>query len=224
MIDIKNKENIDKNNNKKTLIKIIFLLILLSLTSCNKRDIYDRQLSEQNPSYNVNTEDRYCVYFENNEKSVWDNTDYDLIELNKQVIVSLRELNINIHVEILSKEEKREVLKDRIIERERNNNFKNCDYLISYNLSTWKKKKNEFTRNACFYLKITDIKTNKLIGKYQVCGRPYSQKTQNQYITVSIQKWWEFQNSDKKRKFIMYNCTGGKCITRECNKDGCIIK
>lgn len=200
------------------------LIVMLLIMSCNSRDIYDRQLRDYEPSHIVDVTNRYCLMFQ--ELVNDDIRNYDPIKLNDQVITSLREFGVNFKEETLpdTKEREREILKNKIIQRERDNNFKNCEYLIIYDLSTWKRERNEFTRNACFFLRITDIKTNSLIGRYQVCGKGYSRKNQNQYVAKSIKKWWEFQNSNKKRKFIMYNCTGGKCITRECDKDKCIVK
>ena len=110
------------------------------------------------------------------------------------------------------------------------NNYKNCDYIIDYDFTTFLsyykdgtiKKTN--SHNTCFGIRITNISKREKIGNYQVCKDGYKRKNQNEFFKTVVLKWWKYQNTPNTKKQTTIECTSDGCRIIKCIGDECKIK
>ena len=217
---------------KKKNINKYFLIMLLSilLTSCNNffygamhnmkyvKDV--NYYLEGIPSYQVNIEDRYCVFYTDRVNNIYftDNIDNKIQEENNYnlIISFLKSKNIKIKEESLfefngktGKDDSLKIVKQREID----NNFKNCDYLIEFMLD----KGIEHPKAIFLRIKIDNIKTDKNIGFYSMSedDKIFNKKTQEQKIEKMLTKWWETQPKSQPKARPLETWCVGNCENNE---------
>ena len=201
--------------------KYILLFLVLLLTNCKNffygttRGFY--YVDDYNywfygvPSYQVNTNDRYCVFFTGLT------TNYDKEEKNKQQIFSfLESKNIKITKEPLFRFDGKIYQDDTIKiikQREINNNFKNCNYLLSLDLSNGIKNK----KSIYFNIDIYDIKSDKRIGSYTMHEDDtiFNKKTQEQKIEKMLNEWWKTQIKPQPKARPLETWCVGNCDNKK---------
>ncbi len=179
----------------KKLILVFFDLFLMSCVSMGfAYKLTDRNWEHKNVPHRVNTKDKYCLFYEARGWSRIDDVKINNTLANKQVATKLREFGINLKEEKVLEltEGGGELLKNKIIERERENGYKNCDYLINYRFSMLEEKKPIHTEFlALLHIGIIKIKTGQMVGDYSVSNGEFfiNPSKQEQIINKSLNKW-----------------------------------
>lgn len=220
---------------KKFVLKIyIFLLIIFLLSSCSYRRFkYDfitgyfvRDYSFEwygKQSRKLNTNDRYCLYYNGRNEKDLKIKGYDMEKANQQLIDILKNKGLKIKEEVFNftntKTEKDDIEND-IKQRERNNNFENCDYLLTYEISTRKKFK-----ESCINLDVYNINTNADVSLYNICGKNiwYTLIKQEDFLNNAIDELFKYQLKPYRENFEAIECKGNNCRTIKCIGDKCEI-
>ena len=209
---------------------IICLIALLLINSCNStlicvpsarrvevRDVFLEKYYLS--SHKINTNDRYCVF-----RQDWNfglNTNkYDSSIFDKQITQKLKDFGINFKKENFVpslKNKETEVFLEEISERERKNNYKNCDYIIYYDCATH--GNNLCSSRFSITIKVFDIKANKEITQYSFGKDTYQQSKQAEFTELLMNKWWEYQNTPNTKKQTVFECTSDRCRTIKCKGD-----
>ena len=102
-------------------------------------------------------------------------------------------------------------------QREIDNNFKNCDYLIEFMLD----KGIEHPKAIFLRIKIDNIKTDKNIGFYSMSEDDtiFNKKTQEQKIEKMLTKWWETQLKSQPKARPLETWCVGNCNDNKNNKN-----
>lgn len=197
----------------KKYFLVLFLFIILVAcknffygTTMNFYYVHDYRYWQYGiPSYQVNTSDRYCVFF------VGLTTNYDNEEISKQTAFSfLKNKNVKIKEELLFRGDIPQPDKlNEIKQRELDNNFKNCDYLIEFSLSN----SLNYKKQIVLRIIIDDIKTNKNIGFYrmQEMDNIFKKTTQEQKIEKMLNEWWETQIKPQPKARPLERYCVGNC-------------
>ena len=195
----------------------LILLLLVSLISCknffygighnfgNVKDV--NYYLEGIPSYQVNTNDRYCAFF------VGLTTNYDNEEISKQTAFSfLKNKNVKIKEEPLFRFDGK-IYKDDVLrmikQREIDNDFKNCDYLIEFSLEN----STDYKREIILRMRIDNIKDNKNIGFYRMreMGPIFKKSTQEQRVEKMLNEWWKTQIKPQPKARPLERYCVGNC-------------
>lgn len=213
---------------------ILIILLFVLLTNCknffygamhNMKYVKDvNYYLEGIPSYQVNIEDRYCVFYTDRVNNIYftDNIDNKIQEENNYnlIISFLKSKNIKIKEESLfefngktGKDDSLKIVKQREID----NNFKNCDYLIEFMLD----KGIEHPKAIFLRIKIDNIKTDKNIGFYSMSEDDtiFNKKTQEQKIEKMLTKWWETQLKSQPKARPLETWCVGNCNDNKNNKN-----
>ena len=150
------------------------------------------------PSYQLNTTDRYCIFYTDKINNIYfsDYIDNKAQEKNNYNLINsfLKNKNIRFKKELIflyNKKTKKDDMLGIIKQREIDNNFKDCNYLIEFILSKGvKDSKTVFLR-----IKIDNIKNNKNVGFYTMHEDDtiFNKKTQEQKIEKMLNEWWKTQ-------------------------------
>ena len=217
---------------------VICLLCIISISSCStpsfmcvpsarKVEVEDVFLEKYYiPSHKINTNDRYCLMYEPwNYKSNLKNFDINVI--NRQLIKSLKEHKIKIQEEELNsdineQESKKNI--NKIIEREKRNNYNSCDYLITYYVVTSTEEKDTCSSTLSIVIQIIDIKNNNYIARYGLNKGIYKKQNQVLWTKELIDGLFKYQKTPNTKKQTTIECSSNGCRTIKCIGDECKIK
>lgn len=211
---------------------IICLLCLIFIDSCNgvtlrapsarKVEVRDIFLTKYYaPSHRINTTDRYCAFRQDWNFGI-DSGQYDASMFDEQVTQILRNFGTNFKKEDFVpsiRDRGTEIFLETISERERKNNYKNCDYIIYYNCTTG-------SPGNVFSIKIQvfDIRTNRAIADYAIGTYTYSLAQQAEFTELMMNKWWEYQTQLNTKKQTAIECNADGCRTIKCIGDECTVE
>ena len=176
------------------------------------------------PSHKVNTEDRYCLFYQK-----WAGVKKSITsKFEEQIPGMLRGFGIKFIEEDnvpTVQDKKTETFLAEISERERKNNYKNCDYIMYYDtFGIGVGENNVCTSTLGISINIFDIRKNKEIAYYYVDKATYKPSKQVEFTELLINKWWEYQNTPNTKKQTTIECTSDGCKTIKCIGDECKIK
>lgn len=191
---------------------VLMILLFILLTNCknffygatrNMRYVYDYNYWQDGiPSYQVNTNDRYCMFIYNNDQSI------------RNIIISfLKNNDVIFELEPPFEYNGKARLPKEIIgpikQREIDNNFKNCDYLLSFHLTNGIENKKSIYLDIDIY----DIKTDKRIGTYTMHEDDtiFNKKTQEQKVEKMLNEWWETQIKPQPKARPLETWCVGNC-------------
>lgn len=209
---------------------ILIILLFVLLTNCNNffygamhnvKYVKDANYYLDGiPSYQVNIEDRYCVFYTDRVNNIYftDNIDNKIQEENNYnlIISFLKSKNIKIKEESLfefngktGKDDSLKIVKQREID----NDFKNCDYLIEFMLD----KGIEHPKAIFLRIKIDNIKTDKNIGFYSMSEYDtiFNKKMQEQKIEKMLTEWWKTQVKPQPKARPLETWCVGNCENNE---------
>lgn len=199
---------------KKICLLIVFCFLLISCgitygISHNMKYVKDQKYYWDGiPSYQVNTSERYCVFYTDRiNNTIKEKNNYNLI------ISFLKNKNIKIKEEFLFKSNAKTTKDDTlevIKKREMENNFKNCNYLVEFILD----KGVENPESIFLDIIIKDLKSNKKsIGFYSMREKEsiFNKKTQEQKIEKMLTEWWKTQNKPQPKARPLETYCVGNC-------------
>ena len=156
---------------------VIFIVCLLFTNSCNtallcipsaKRVEVKDVFLKQNyvPSYKINTKDRYCLFYQkwgNVKKSITSKFEEQIPEILKGFGINFKEEKLVPTIQ----EKKTDIFVEEISERERNNNYENCDYIMYYDTFGIDIEGKDICGSTLgINIIVFDIKNNKYITRY----------------------------------------------------------
>ncbi len=228
-----------KNMKKYIILKIFgFLLVVFIISSCTYRDFKHEFFAgyfvkdynfewEGKQSRKLNTNDRYCLYYNGRNEKDFKIKGYDMEKANQQLIDILKNKGLKIKEEVFnftnSKAEKDDI-ENSIKKREIDNNFENCDYLLTYEIGTLERFKESYID-----IRIYNIATDDMVSSYTVYGKKstlisYVLIKQQEFINNAIDELFKYQNTEQdKMKFKSFECTSSGCRTIKCIGDKCEI-
>lgn len=176
------------------------------------------------PSHKINTEDRYCLFYQK-----WANVKKSIdLKFEKEIPEILKGFGINFIEEEnvpTVQDKKTDIFLAEISERERKNNYKNCDYIIYYDTYRIEVGKNNICSSSLgIKIKVFDIKANKEIAYYAINKGVYQESKQSEFTEILMNKWWEYQNTPNTKKQTTFECTSSGCRTIKCIGDKCEIE
>ena len=211
------------------------MLLFVLLVSCknffygatrNMRYVYDYNYWQDGiPSYQVNRDDMYCFYYSGTRNQIKIEPK-KMEKANQQVITFLKNKNLKIKEEIFIFEynngTEKDNIKNFIRKREMDNNFKNCDYLLTYELSNYNVNNPELPLSDIYLdIDIYDIKTDKRIGTYTMHedDTVFNKKTQEEKIEKMLTEWWKTQIKPQPKARPLETWCVGNCDNNKNNKN-----
>ena len=211
-----------------------FLLTMCLISSCSyKRLKYDFLTGyfvvdysfewDGKQSRKLNTDDRYCLYYNGRNERDFVIKGYNMQKANQQLRDVLRNKGLKIKEEVFnftnSKTEK-DYIENTIKEREKDNNFQNCDYLLTYEIGTFERFKESYI-NVCVY----DIAMDSRVSSYKVYGKNmwYKLIKQEKFLNEAINELFKYQSTQDKREFKSFKCSNNGCKTTKCVGDKCEV-
>ena len=200
----------------------LILLLLVSLISCknffygighnfgNVKDV--NYYLEGIPSYQVNTGDRYCLYYDGTRNQI-NIEPFEMEKVNYKMAEFLKSKNVKVKEEVFIFKYSNGIEKDRIEknikQREIDNNFENCDYLIGFSLEN----STDYKREIILRMRIDNIKDNKNIGFYRMreMGPIFKKSTQEQRVEKMLNEWWETQIKPQPKARPLERYCVGNC-------------
>ena len=215
--------------------KYVLLTLLFILLTCCKNFFYGITYQMNNikdvnyyldgiPSHKIDVDNnRYCIFYTDRINNIYftDYVDNKIQEKNNYnlIISFLKNNDIKLKEEpvfLYDGKTKKDDILELIKQREINNNFQNCDYLIEFLLDYGSgAKKNE--KNIWLRIKIDDIKTHDNVGFYSMHENDtiFNRKTQEEKIEKMLSKWWETQIKPQSKVRPLETWCVGNCKNKE---------
>ena len=105
--------------------------------------------------------------------------------------------------------------------REIDNNFQNCDYLLTYEIGTLERFKESYIN-----FNVYKITTNDNVSSYIIYGKNiwYTLIKQEIFLNNAINELFKYQSTQDKREFKSFECTSNGCRTIKCVGDKCEVE
>ena len=190
------------------LISIIFLSILNNSFAWIKLEVGDVLWKmESIRSESINNANDYCLLYREFDNTIFDKegiSAYDIENIgsklfnilkSKDVKINKKYLNASIEKAKISKKENKEFI-ENLEERETENNYKNCDYLILYDIDNGKKGKHAKSYYISIGILIFDIRMYKMTSHYLLSLEDMSffnskyPELKNSLLDKLLNKWW----------------------------------